>query len=138
MISIGPKAQALVREFFTPNLDDYLFSPRQAVEEHRADRSAKRKTPRYPSHMRRNVTKRVDSPRRAPAARYDVTSYGHAIARACDKAFPPPARLAPQRGETRAEWWGRLTSAQRDEVAAWRKAHRRNEELARVTAAKIG
>ena len=29
VIALGPKAQALVRQFFTPDLDDYLFSPRR-------------------------------------------------------------------------------------------------------------
>ena len=47
VIAIGPRAQALLRGFFTPNLEDYLFSPKQAVEEFHAERSAARVTPRY-------------------------------------------------------------------------------------------
>jgi integrase len=124
-IAIGPKAQALLREFFTPDLDDYLFSPRRAVGEFIAARSANRKTPRYPSHMKRNETKRVGATRkRPPADRYNRLSYGTAVDRACDRAFPPPGDLAQREGETRAEWWGRLTPAQRAEVQAWQKAHR--------------
>src|SRR5215468_9487386 len=34
-IAIGPKAQALLKEYFTPDIGDYLFSPRRAVEEFR-------------------------------------------------------------------------------------------------------
>lgn len=64
VIALGPKAQALVREFFTPDLDDYLFPPRRAVEEVRAERSANRRTPRYPSHVRRNTAKRKARPKR--------------------------------------------------------------------------
>jgi integrase len=123
-IAIGPKAQDLLREFFTPNLNDYLFSPRQAVEEVRAVRSASRRTPRYPSHIRRNAARRKAKPKRTPAERYNRMSYGVAVARACDRAFPPPGDLAQRDGETRARWWARLTDAQRDEVKAWRKAHR--------------
>jgi integrase len=124
VIPVGPRAQELLRDFFTPDLGAYQFSPRRAVEEFRARRSAGRVTPRFASHMARNVGKRVANPRRRPAERYTATSYQHAIDRACDRAFPPPGVLAQRDGETRAEWWGRLTPAQRDEVKAWRTAHR--------------
>jgi integrase len=123
-ITIGPRAQVLLREFFTPDLTDYLFSPRRAVEERLTERSAKRKTPRYPSHMARNAAKRVQAPRRRPAAKYNTQTYGLAVDRACDRAFPPPGDLAQREEETHAQWWGRLTPDQRAEVKAWRKAHR--------------
>jgi integrase len=58
-VAIGPKGQELLKEFFTPNIEDFLFSPRRAVEEQIAARTANRKTPRYPSHMKRNETKCV-------------------------------------------------------------------------------
>jgi integrase len=124
VITIGPKAQAVLKGFFTPVITDYLFSPARAVEERLADRSAKRKTPRYPSHMARNAAKRVTAPRRRPAGKYDRGSYGLAIDRACDRAFPPPGDLAQCKDETRAGWRGRLTPAQRAEVQEWQKAHR--------------
>jgi integrase len=123
-IAIGPKAQQILREYFTHNIADYLFSPVRAVEELRVERSAARKTPRYPSHMARNVTKRKKQPKRPASEKYDRGSYGLAIDRACDRAFPPPSKLAQQRDETRAEWWARLTEKEKDEVKAWRKAHR--------------
>jgi integrase len=124
VVALGPRAQALVRGFFTPDLDDYLFSPRRAVEEVRAERSANRRTPRYPSHLRRNAAKRKARPKRAPAERYNRTSYFVAVARACDRAFPPPALLAQREDESAARWWGRLTADQRAEVEAWQKSHR--------------
>jgi integrase len=83
-IAIGPKAQELLKEFFTPHIDDYLFSPRRAVEEVRAVRSENRKTPRYPSHMKRNAAKRKTHPKRTPSDRYNRVSYMRAIARACE------------------------------------------------------
>jgi integrase len=85
-IAIGPRAQELLLEFFTPSLDDYLFSPARAVAELRAERAAKRKTPRYPSHVRRNVARRVRHPKRSPAGRYTTRSYSYAVARAVQKA----------------------------------------------------
>lgn len=124
VIAVGPRAQELLKEYFTPNADDYLFSPRRAVEEQLAERSAKRKTPRYPSHMKRNAAKRTPSPTRPPTEKYDRGSYGLAIDRACDRAFPPPPPLAQRTDETRAEWWSRLTNEQRTDVRAWRKKHR--------------
>jgi integrase len=123
-IAIGPTAQQILREYFTPTIADYLFSPVRAVEELHAERSAMRKTPRYPSHMARNVTKRKKQPKRAPSEQYDRGSYGLAIDWACDRAFPPPDKLAQRRDETRSEWWARLTEKEKDEVKAWRKAHR--------------
>jgi integrase len=123
-IAIGPKAQELLKQFFTPDLDDYLFSPARAVEELRAERSAQRQTPRYPSHMARNAAKRKKNPKRRPDERYNRGSYGVAIDRACDKAFPPPAPLAQREDESAKAWWVRLDKKQRDAVKAWRKAHR--------------
>ena len=130
VIAIGPQAQAILREFFTPKLDDYLFSPRIAVTEFHARRTANRKTPPYPSHLGRNAAKREKEPERSPAEVYDVTSYGHAINRGCDKAFPPPGELAKTDDETRVDCWERLTEEQRAEVKAWQKAHRWGSEQA--------
>src|SRR5262245_26822347 len=95
-IAIGPKAQDVLKEFFTPNIDDYLFSPTRAVEERLAERSANRKTPRYPSHMDRNAKQLKSHRKRPPKCKYDRTSHARAVARACDQAFPPPALLARQ------------------------------------------
>lgn len=68
-IAIGPKAQALLQEFFTPNIEDYLFSPARAAEE------AGKK-------FRANA-------KRPPRERYDRTSYTRAIARATVAAQVP-------------------------------------------------
>jgi integrase len=128
-VAIGPKAQELLKGFFTPSIEDYLFSPRRAVEEQIAARSARRKTPRYPSHMKRNDTKRVGMKRtRPPAERYNRLGYLRAITRACDRAFDLPPALAPRRKdnnkmESRREWWARLDEGQRTDVKRWRTAH---------------
>src|SRR5262249_50615592 len=97
--------------------------PRRAVEEFRAERSANRKTPRYPSHMARNEQKRTTNRKRPPADRYNRLAYLTALTRACDRAFPPIGELARGEGESVAKWWARLNKEQRDAVKEWRKAH---------------
>lgn len=128
VIPIGPEAQAVLREFFTPDPAYYLFSPARAIAELRAERSAARATPRWPSHVARNRRKRrkARERRRSPGAAYTKDSYRGVIHRACDLAFPPPGELAQGASETRAAWWGRLTAEQRAEVKRWQRAHRWN------------
>jgi integrase len=124
IIQIGPKAQDVLREFFTPNIDDYLFSPARALAERNAERSANRKTPRFPSHMKRNAVKRKAKPKQTPKEKYDRVSYEHAINRACDRAFPPLEPLSQHPGESQAKWRSRLTPDERTAVKKWQKTHR--------------
>ena len=121
---MGPRAQALLKEFFTADPDDYLFSPKRAVAEVNAERAANRKTSRYPSHLRHNAARRKAKPKRAPRERYTRVSYGQAVERACDRAFPPCGELARLPRESAARWWARLGEEQREGVKVWRKAHR--------------
>ncbi|QEL19164.1 site-specific integrase [Limnoglobus roseus] len=123
-IAIGPRAQKLLREFPTPNPTAYVFSPSQAVEELLAARAAACRTPLLQSREARHIRKQGMKPRRRPSQRYCTHAYDHAVARACDRAFPPPGDLAQRSGETRAAWWGRLTDGQQEEVKTWRRAHR--------------
>jgi integrase len=122
-IAVGPRAQALLREYFTPRIDEYVFSPKAAVAEWIAKRAAARGTPRFPSHVERNKLQRKRRPRRPPAELYSRTSYTRAVARACELAFPPPASIARRLDETETAWLDRLTESQRAELRAWRKAH---------------
>ena len=101
VIPVGPKAQALLNEFPTTDPGAYLFSPRRAVAEFHGRRAAGRVTPRFASHMAHNKARRVTKPAKPPADAYTTLSYGRSIARACDKAFPPPATLGRKKGETR-------------------------------------
>jgi integrase len=123
VIAIGPRAQELLKQFFTVNREDYLFSPLRSRCEYLAERAERRKTPRYPSHQRRNEEKRKANPERVPADRYNRNSYALAIDRACDKAFHHP-KLARCEGETLAEWNARLTREEVEELKVWQKAHR--------------
>jgi integrase len=138
VISIGPKAQELLKTYFTANAADYLFSAARTVDERNAERAAARETPRYPSHMHRNKAKRVTDPKRPPDGAYTAASYGRCIARACERLFPPPEPLAQREDESRAEWEKRLTRDQRTELLAWHSAHRwRPNQIRHAFATKV-
>ena len=85
VIAIGPRAQILLREFFTPNLDDYLFSPRRSMEEFRAGQRAKRTSAVQPSQQNRKRR----TPKKTPTERYSSRSYAQSVADACVKAGVP-------------------------------------------------
>ena len=53
-----------------------------------------------------------------------MNAYRHAIARACDRAFPSPAPLGQRDGESAKAWWARLTLAERETVKEWQARHR--------------
>jgi len=89
-VTIGPKGQALLKEFVTDNSTDFLFSPRKAVEEFRTARAANRKTPLYASHAARNSNVRVKKPKRVPAEAYTTISYRRAIVKACERIGVAP------------------------------------------------
>jgi len=124
IIAIGPRAQEILKPFFTTDINDYLFPPRLAVEELHASRTKQRQTPRYKSHMERNDKKRTKRPKRAPGEYFLPGSYVHAIGRACDRAFPAPAPLCQREDETHAEWQDRLTEGQKEKLKEWQKANR--------------
>lgn len=124
VVTIGPRAQALLREFLTDDPEAFLFSPRRAVEEVRTDRAAKRKTPRYGSSAGKR--KRKAKPARTPKDKYGRNAYIQAVHRACDRAFPPPGELARRKGESVAKWRARLTAEQRERVKEWQHEHQWN------------
>lgn len=88
-IDLGAEAQAVLRPFVQLDADRLWFRPRDAVAEHLARRSKARKTKRWPSHMRRNVAKRRESPALAPGDAYDTRAAANAIRRACERAGVP-------------------------------------------------
>jgi integrase len=70
--------------------DGYVFSPVRAEAERNAERSAKRITPRWPSHAARNEAKRKSAGRRRPPReRYGTQTVRQAIERACVRAGVP-------------------------------------------------
>lgn len=87
LITIGPKAQAILREFFTTSTDFnyFLFSPIRAREERFATMRDRRKTRVQPSQ----VSRRKDDPERMPGDRFTGAAYTRAVRRACKKAGVP-------------------------------------------------
>lgn len=123
VISIGPKAQALLRPLLPDDPAAYIFSPARAVAERHARDQTLRRTPL--SCGNRPGTNRRTRPKRTPGDRYDVAAYRRAIARACDAAFPVPT--AP----------GSVRSAADEEtrIADWRREHRWHPHQLRHTRA---
>jgi integrase len=121
VILIGPRAQKVLRPWLRANLGEYLFQPRETMEEYWEERRRNRKTPMTPSQARRRSKRR---PNRSPGDRYRVSSYDHAVMDACDAAFPPDKPLARCEGETRKAWLDRIGLEGWAEVKRWRKAHR--------------
>jgi site-specific recombinase XerD len=136
LILIGPRAQEIIRPYLGTKLDAYCFSPAAAESQRNALRRANRKTPLTPTQAKRKPAKH---PKRPKGDHYEETSYRNAVYRACDKAHPLPEHLSrrPESGrlESRAAWWERLTDSEKDEVRAWRKAHRWHPNRLRHTRA---
>jgi integrase len=94
LVAIGPRAQAVLRPFTPADPSAYYFNPRLEVERLHAERTRRRKTPRYPSHLARNAAKRVAEWKRPPAGRYSSHSYAVAITRAVRRANARRGRMA--------------------------------------------
>lgn len=88
-VFLGPRAQDVIRPFLRPDLSAYLFQPREAMRRRREARHAARVTP--PGVGNEPGDNRTRRPKRAPGERYTTASYGRAIRRGCQLAFPAPA-----------------------------------------------
>jgi integrase len=144
VIFIGRRGQEVLGPMLNSlDPDRYVFRPSEVMQWHRDQRRAKRKTPL--SYGNGPGTHQRKNPAKVPGERYDSTAFHQAVARACDVAFPLPARLDRQqlpkangrgnRTETIAEWKRRLTPAQQAEVKAWRQQHRIHPHQIRHTRA---
>jgi integrase len=122
-IPLGPRAMELVLGFMKGDPEAFLFSPAEAVAEHHASRSARRKTKPTPSERAR----RAPSPGSGRAGRYRRNTYLGAVNRACDRAFPHPTLSAIKPSQR--------TEAERGELELWRKAHRWHPNQLRHSAA---
>lgn len=108
IIPLGPQAQEVLRGFRKPDPAAFLFSPREVVEQLRAERKGGR-------------------PAEAVRDRYDRRAYRQAIARACDRAFPHPTLSQAPKKER--------TAAQERELKTWRREQRWSPLQLRHTAA---
>jgi integrase len=81
-VLIGPRGQEVLKEFWPTDPADYFFSPRRSVDAFHAARSAARKTPKFASHLTRNIAKRTPRKNREPGKKYTNQGYGKAIEKA--------------------------------------------------------
>jgi integrase len=86
VIYLGPQAQKEIRPFLKSDLQAYLFSPKEAMEEHHARRAIQRRSKRTPSELNR---RRETHPQFKPGERYSVNSMQQAVRRACRQAGVP-------------------------------------------------
>jgi integrase len=100
IIPIGPKGQAIIREFMTMNTQDYLFSPQREYAERMADKRAQRKTPLWKSHQK---SRRKVNPKWAPTPCYDKDSYARAVVRGIQAANKARREQAHREGRDLAE-----------------------------------
>jgi integrase len=87
LILIGPRAQETLLPWLVGAApEEPVFSPARAEAERRVALRASRKTPLWPSHLKRLAAKRKAAPKRPKRDRYDTHSYRRAIKRACARA----------------------------------------------------
>jgi hypothetical protein len=123
VVFLGPRCQALLAPYLDGREPDApIFSPLEALTSIRAERSARRKTPR--SYGNRPGTNVKSKPKWKPSATYTTASYQRAVIRACEWAFPLPSHLARQRREKVTAWKERIGEAGVAEAAAWRARYR--------------
>jgi integrase len=79
IIPLGPQAQEIVKHYLKPNVEAYLFSPRDAMEARRQEMRANRKTKVQPSQ----VCRKRKRPKKLPGERYKPVTIAHAIRVAC-------------------------------------------------------
>lgn len=85
-ITLGPRAQEVLRPWLRTDPTAHLFSPREATEERLAARREARKSPMTPSQRAR---KRKSRPKKKAGNFYDPRAYGHAVKKACQRAGTP-------------------------------------------------
>ncbi len=84
VITLGPRAQAILLRYLARDERDYLFSPRDSEAKRLAEREACRKTPRSFGNTR--GTNRKSKPKQTPGEHYNKDSYARAVKRAAKRA----------------------------------------------------
>ena len=125
IIFIGPKAQAVLLRYLARDPAMYCFRPCDSEAKRRAAAHAKRKTPL--SCGNRPGSNRKSKPKRAAGECYTTGSYGRAIKRACDKAFPHPKLGYKLRSS--------FTDAEKRTLREWQSQHHWSPNQLRHTAA---
>lgn len=99
-VYLGPRAQRLLAMVTPADPTAHFFSPARVMLRLNRERSAARKTKRWPSHAAAERNRREHDGRQpAIGDRYTPDSYRRAIARACGRAFGTDERGNP------IVWW---------------------------------
>ena len=83
-VPIGPRGQAILRDYFNRPLDEPLFTPAEAEAQRKAARREAAVTPMTPSRARRDAA-RANRPKRRFNKGFSTEAYGLAIRRACEQ-----------------------------------------------------
>jgi integrase len=92
VVFIGPQAQQVLHPWLRAELEAFLFQPREAEAQRRAEQRANRKTPVQPSQRDRSKS----NPRKTPGERYTATSYCRAITQGIRRANAHRAENGPE------------------------------------------
>lgn len=141
LVHLGPRAQGVIRPFLKPQLDAYLFDPRDALREHHQGRRARRKTKRTLSE---SVRQCQEAPQWQPRERYSVNTFQQAVRRACRRAGLPAwsvLQIRHSRGTEVRELYGvegAASSLGHQRVETSQIYAEKSEQLARRIAREIG
>jgi len=125
IITIGPKAQNILRRYLARDANMHCFRPCDSEAKRLAARGLARKTPENCGN--RTGSNRVKEPKRKAGKKYSTPSYRKAIHRACDKAFPHP-----ELGRSKQPW---MSEKQVEELMRWQSQHRWSPNQLRHAAA---
>lgn len=128
-VYLGPRAQQVLRPFLRPDLQAYLFSPVQAMANHRRQLSESRRMPLSCGNVPGSNQKR--KPLKTPTDRYTTNAYARCIARACEVAFGMPGEIKtvhadwPLEGDTPEQLAAKAARRKRKAAqrSAWHKEH---------------
>jgi integrase len=109
-VYIGPRAQRVLQPWLEAiSAEECVFSPVRAEKIRQEKRRANRRTPLWPSHMKRLATAKKAEPRRAKRDHYDPTSFRRAVKRLCEAGDVPawtPNRLRHNAATRFRKKWG--------------------------------
>lgn len=113
VIFIGPKGQVVLLRYLARDPSMCCFRPCDSEAKRRAEAHAKRKTPLSCGNRPGNGRKR--KPKRSAGECYKTESYGRAIYRGCNRAFPHPKLGYKLRSS--------FTESEKQELRQWQSEH---------------
>ena len=125
VVPIGPQGQVILLRYLARDPEMFCFRPIDSEAKRRSEAHSQRKTPMSCGNRPGSSKKR--RPKRRAGGCYDVSTYGRAIHRACDKAFPHPKLGYAMRSS--------FTDDEKQELREWQKQHHWSPNQLRHSAA---